>query len=161
MRRFRRAIKMLGVKASKDEISQFLSLHDVDSTGTFSLEELTLVVKKLEETPKDRAKTTRRRLLRRMCWPAEEGLKSAFKLVSTTTTQTVLYLGFVATTTHFLTNALRIKEEYFLDKAMNDMFFNNVYDKDLNRFPNIRRVADIFDCGNQVHHSSAILSLPS
>ena len=33
---------------------------------------------------------------------------------------------------------------------MNDMLFSNVYDSDLNRFTNIRRVGDVYQWGNQV-----------
>ena len=66
-------------------------------------------------------------MLRKAFWPLEKGLKLGYKLASTTATQTILYVGFVSTTFFFLTGTLRVKEEYFLDKSMNDMFFSNVF----------------------------------
>jgi hypothetical protein len=155
---FHRAVKLLGVKAPKAAVAQFLAQHDLNANGAFSFDELLRVVNKLEQQP-PQAPKKRRSLARRLCAPVELGVRSVFQLVSTTTAQTVLYFAFVATTAHFLTNTLRIKEEYFLDKAMNDVLFSNVFDKDLNRFPNIRRIADVYEWGNQVHHPSATYHL--
>ena len=146
---FRRAVKLLGVKASKADVDQFLSLHDLNANEHFSLGELMGVVNRLSETPPTQP-PPKRSVLRKAFWPLEKGLKISYKLASTTTTQTILYVGFVSTTFFFLTGTLRVKEEYFLDKSMNDMFFSNVFDRDLNRFPQIRRAADIYEWGNQV-----------
>ena len=46
---------------------------------------------------------------------------------------------------------------YYLDKAFNDMFLNNVYDQDLNKFENIRRPLDIYKWGDAVLWSGCAL----
>lgn len=70
--------------------------------------------------------------------PVQRALTFVFWVANTLTMQTLLYIAFVATTSIFLTGCLRSSHEYYLDKAMNDILFNNVFDSALNKFDNVR-----------------------
>ena len=70
--------------------------------------------------------------------PVQRALSFVFWGANTLTMQTLLYVAFVATTSIFLTGCLRSSYEYYLDKAMNDILFNNVFDTALNKFDNVR-----------------------
>ena len=49
-----------------------------------------------------------------------------------------------------LTESLRLKDEYFFDKLVADTFLENHFDSSHNTFETVRRVADIYEWGNQV-----------
>ena len=49
-----------------------------------------------------------------------------------------------------ITDTLRSKEEFHFDKMLADTFLDNTFDPALNTFQSIRRVADIYEWGNNV-----------
>ena len=49
-----------------------------------------------------------------------------------------------------LTDSLRLREEYHFDKMVADTFLENHFDASHNTFESIRRVADIYEWGNNV-----------
>ena len=61
----------------------------------------------------------------------------------------VRYLSFVVVF-QLLTLSLRMKEEFYLDKAFSDALLMNHFDGDHNTFGTVRRVADIYQWGNNV-----------
>jgi len=79
---------------------------------------------------------------------AFRSLKFGYRLVMTDTMQTVLYVAFVMVV-QMLVFQLRTQTEYYLDKSFNDMLIENPYDG-LNKYPNIRRVQDIWVWGERV-----------
>jgi len=64
-------------------------------------------------------------------------------------TQAVMYLIFVVTF-QYLTESLRMKEEFFFDKMISDTFIENHFDSSHNELMDIRRVADIYEYANVV-----------
>ena len=63
--------------------------------------------------------------------------------------QTCLYLAFVLIFQQ-LANTLRLKEEYYMDKHVMDRFIDNHFDSSHNTFEPVRRIADIYEWGNNV-----------
>ena len=63
--------------------------------------------------------------------------------------QTCLYLAFVFIFQN-LANTLRLKQEYYMDKHVMDRFIENHFDSSHNTFESVRRVADIYEWGNNV-----------
>ena len=63
--------------------------------------------------------------------------------------QTVTYFVFILIF-QLLAKSMRVKEEYYLDKHVMDRFVENHFDSSHNTFDSVRRVADIYEWGNNV-----------
>ena len=70
-------------------------------------------------------------------------------VLNSLTLQTLLYLAFVFIFQN-LANTLRLKEEYYMDKHVMDRFVQNHFDSSHNTFESVRRIADIYEWGNNV-----------
>lgn len=68
---------------------------------------------------------------------------------STTAVQTLMYMAFVGVF-QMLTESLRLKEEFFLDKMIVDTFIENHFDSNHNSWESIRRIPDLWEWGNHV-----------
>ena len=138
---FRRAIRMLGLKPSPADFVSFLAECDGDGSGNISLQELQEL---LENTPPPEPPPPPppKPLPIRLCF-------KVYELLTTNIVQTALYLVFVLQFMSLL-DCLRMKEEYFLDKALADTFIDNHYDAQMNTSKKMRRVPDVWEWGSQV-----------
>ena len=138
---FRRALRMLGLKPSPADFTAFLALCDEDGSGNIGLDELQAL---LDATPPPDPPEPEP--------PKAAWLRAAmgvYWIMNTTAVQTILYFTFVMLF-QLLTDCLRKKQEYFLDKALADTFIDNHFDPHLNSFKTMRRVADVWEWGNEV-----------
>ena len=81
-------------------------------------------------------------------WP-KRLLSQMLDVLNSLTLQTCLYLAFVFIFQQ-LANTLRIKQEYYMDKHVMDRFIENHFDLSHNTFETVRRIADIYEWGNNV-----------
>jgi len=158
---FRNAMPMLGIKASRDEIDELFDSLDPDGSGSIEYDEL----RDLLESEANRKELPQSPLLARhdddsgppvpkgRCGRARHGAcgcaKRLLDFLNTVTLQTLLYFMFVCTF-QLLTESLRLKEEYFLDRTIADTFIENHFDSSHNTFESVRRTADIWEWGNNV-----------
>ena len=141
-REFRRAIVMLGLKPTNEDFQELCRLVDADSSGTIDLQELTSLI---EMTPEELQTTAP--------GPApslpKRALNAVYQFISLLWVQALLYFAFVVIFQN-LTDTLRQQEEYYLDKMFSDTFVTNHFDASHNTFEAIRRVADVWEWGNNV-----------
>ena len=148
---FRRAIRMLGLRTDPRDFQEFAKLCKA-ADGGISLDALIALVEAEdfdfdpEEEAQKSFKEPKPAKKRNLCVRAAGGLGG---LVNTVSAQTLLYFSFVILF-QLLTDTLRLREEYLLDKFVSDTFFDNHFDATLNQFAHIRRTADVFEWGNQV-----------
>ena len=156
---FRRAMPMLGLRASRDEIDELFDSLDQDNSGTIEYHEL----KDLLESEANAKEFPKSPLLARNAHEEDEPPGwcqrkcsrvwrcggGALWLLNTVTLQTILYFLFVAAF-QLLTESLRMKEEYFFDRVIVDTFISNHFDASHNTYESVRRVADIWEWGNNV-----------
>ena len=76
-------------------------------------------------------------------------LNKILEVLNSLSLQTCLYFGFVIIF-QSLANTLRIKQEYYLDKHVMDRIVENHFDSSHNTFESVRRIADIYEWGNNV-----------
>ena len=150
---------MLGLRASRDEIDELFDSLDQDGSGTIEYHEL----KDLLESEANAKEFPKSPLLARNAHEEDEPpgwCQRKFSrvwrcgggvlwLLNTVTLQTILYFLFVAAF-QLLTESLRMKEEYFFDRVIVDTFLSNHFDASHNTFESVRRVADIWEWGNNV-----------
>ena len=86
---------------------------------------------------------------RRACRPVLGFAGRLIDCLNTVTLQTLLYFLFVMSF-QLLTESLRMKEEYFFDRAIADTFIENHFDSSHNTFESVRRTADVYEWGNNV-----------
>jgi hypothetical protein len=149
---------MLGLRASRDEIDDVFDSIDQDGSGSIEYHEL----KDLLEAEANQKEFPKSPLLarndedeestgwcQRKCPRLMRCGGGTLWLLNTVTLQTILYFLFVAAF-QLLTESLRMKEEYFLDRAVVDTFISNHFDSSHNTFESVRRVADIWEWSNNV-----------
>ena len=151
---FRRAMRMLGQKPSTNEIKQFFELFDKDDSHTFELVEMMAIVEEegrrlAEEEAAARAAPPPEPQSHTRLQKAVRLLQRSYSIAASDTVQVVLYLVFCVLMQNLIFS-MRNVEEYYLDKQFNDMVLRNPFDRDLNRFQNVRRPADIYQFGSQV-----------
>ena len=148
---FRRAIRMLGLRTDPRDFQEFAKLCKA-ADGGISLDALIALVEAedFDFDPEEEAQKSFKEPTpakkRNLCVRAAGALGG---LVNTVSAQTLLYFSFVILF-QLLTDTLRLREEYLLDKFVSDTFFDNHFDATLNQFAHIRRTADVFEWGNQV-----------
>mmetsp|Transcript_6166 Transcript_6166/g.10351 ORF Transcript_6166/g.10351 Transcript_6166/m.10351 type:complete len:764 (+) Transcript_6166:170-2461(+) len=81
--------------------------------------------------------------------PILRAVNTILDMVNTTTFQTLIYLVFVIIF-KFLTDCVRIPQEFYLDKHVMDRLVENHFDASHNTFESVRRIADIYEWGNNV-----------
>ena len=148
---FKRALMMIGIKATPEEVDDFYEKYDLNQDGSLSLDEILILIRAASDEMDRRARRspTPTPALetvspgRRLFQILFTGFQRCYLLLSSSLPQTVLYFGFVIAV-QMLTASLRLKEEYYLDKSFNDVLLSNVFDQDLNRFENVRRPADVY-----------------
>lgn len=136
---FIRALKTLNIFTTKKDALALFAMVDNDNSGQISYEELLQVLINPAEIKQVKGVAS-------VPWRILNLILDFANLVSV---QTVLYLGFVAVF-QVLTESLRLKDEYFFDKLVADTFLENHFDSSHNTFETVRRVADIYEWGNQV-----------
>ena len=153
---------MLGLRASGDEIDELFDSIDQDNSGTIEYHELKDYLES-EANAKLPNILLKSPLLagnaheedeppgwcQRKCSRVWRCGRGALWLLNTVTLQTILYFLFVAAF-QLLTESLRMKEEYFFDRVIVDTFLSNHFDASHNTFESVRRVADIWEWGNNV-----------
>jgi len=138
---FRRALRMLGLKPAPQDFTAFMALADGDGSGSIDLEELKELLDNtppLEGPPPSPPRA----------WPIRI-CSMVYQFFASTAVQTFIYFIFVLVF-QMLLDCLRMKQEYFLDKALSDKFIDNHYDKHLNSFKSMRRIPEIWEWGNDV-----------
>ena len=142
---FRRAIRMLGLRATHDEFTNFCALCDQNKDGKIDLNELTSIIEGTEQESalvKEDEDQPKRNIIIRL------GGK-VLDFLSLMSVQTILYFSFVIIFQN-LTETLRMQEEFYLDKWLSNTFVENTFDSNHNTFTDIRRVADVYEWGSQV-----------
>lgn len=142
---FRRAIRMLGLRATDDEFTNFCALCDQNKDGKIDLNELTSIIEGTEQESalvKEDEDQPKRNIIIRL------GGK-VLDFLSLMSVQTILYFSFVIIFQN-LTETLRMQEEFYLDKWLSNTFVENTFDSNHNTFTDIRRVADVYEWGSQV-----------
>ena len=81
--------------------------------------------------------------------PLKRAYIKTMGFVSSTAIQTLLYLAFVVIF-QSLSNCVRIPEEFYIDKHVMDRLVENHFDSSHNTFETVRRIADIYEWGNNV-----------
>ena len=69
--------------------------------------------------------------------------------LNSTTLQTLLYIVFVVVF-QLISGAVRVPQEFYLDKHVMDRIVENHFDSSHNTFESIRRIADVYEWGNTV-----------
>jgi hypothetical protein len=129
---FRRAVKILQCRQTKDEIDAFFDILDTDHDGTLSRAELMAVIREQGdssiETPNEAPPTE-------VTPPAADEpnigtiqgckrctlkvIRSVYAIASSVTVQTLMYFAFVFIV-QMLVRSLRSTDEYYLDKQLSD-----------------------------------------
>mgnify|MGYP001280145107 CR=1 FL=1 len=81
--------------------------------------------------------------------PARRTCVKALDVLGSTSIQTTLYLIFVLVF-QFLGSSMRILDEFYVDKLVMDRLVENHFDSSHNTFESVRRIADIYEWGNNV-----------
>lgn len=89
-----------------------------------------------------------RRLPAPLSW-IYRAVEFVLNVLNSVAVQTLSYLIFVGVF-QMLTESLRLREEFHFDKFISDTFIENHFDSQHNNFGGIRRVADVYEWGNQV-----------
>ena len=153
---FKRGVRMLvGRNPSHQEWKHLMACFDGNSSGGFEFHEFQKMITSSVEAEKAEAEEKLRHQP-----PAVRALRAAYAFINTTTVQTLMYFAIVIIF-QLLTESLRLREEYYLDKAVNDQLLKNAFDQDLNRFGDIRRVADVYEWGNHVLWPGLLGNMPS
>ena len=79
----------------------------------------------------------------------ETWLEQMIELLNSTALQTTMYLIFVVIF-QSLADCVRMPEEYYFDKVVGNRIIENYFDSAHNSFVSIRRIADIYEWGNNV-----------
>ena len=138
---FSRALKMMGLRVNKDDFNAFCKLCDADNSGTLDLDELQTLLASTVRPGSPLPQKPR-------SWPMALTL-TIYNTLQTTAVQAILYLA-VVVIFQTLTDTLRLKEEIHLDLRFGQSFLSNPFDAQLNTFPRIRRIGDVYEWGNQV-----------
>jgi hypothetical protein len=139
---FRRAIRMLGLRTTEGDFENLCELCDKNGDRRIDLEELTAIIEATEEAQGGEDDGRPRHPLVRL-------LKGLMWFLSLLPVQTVLYLVFVLIF-QTLTESVRMRDEYYLDKLVSDTLLDNTFDENHNTFDDIRRVADVYEWGSAV-----------
>jgi len=81
--------------------------------------------------------------------PVVRAITAITDFLNRTSVQFILYIAFVFVF-QLIAESLRVPEEYFFDKFIADTFIDNHFDSSHNTFLSIRRVADVWEWGNNV-----------
>ena len=81
--------------------------------------------------------------------PLARAVSRVIDVLNSVPFQTALYLIFVVLF-QMLAGAMRMRQEYFLDKHVMDRLVESHFDASHNTFVSVRRIADIYEWGNQV-----------
>ena len=83
----------------------------------------------------------------------KSALRQAFdqtiEILNSTSLQTFLYMTFVIIF-QTLADTVRMPQEYYFDKHVMDRLVENMFDSNHNTFNTVRRIADVYEWGNNV-----------
>lgn len=137
---FRSALLMLGLKPTPRDLQEFFDQFDQETHAEgVTLEDIFELLDQQEGDKDDAPKS----LLLRLVY-------GFYDLINTMAVQTTLYLA-VVVTFQLLTDTMRVKEEFYLDKHIADTFIDNPFNELItDNFLGIRRHSDIWLWGNTV-----------
>jgi len=144
---------MLGLKIKASDFNAFVAECDRDGSGELSIEELKELLQEEARRVADMEAQAEaaRAAERKVHSPPKRLAMGIYSLVNTTACQTMLYLAFVIVF-QLLTETLRLKEEYYLDKMFSETFLKPDVEIETQgvTFESIRRPADFYEFMNHI-----------
>ena len=141
---FMRAMKMLGLKATTEDFRAFVKKVDKDGSGSLDINEIAQLLQESKILPV--GSSFKRHAKRPL---AVRALIGAYEVLNLNVVQCILYMAFVVIFA-LLSDSMRLKAEYHLDKRVSESFLENEFDVDHSTFGSIRRMVDVWAWGNNV-----------